>query len=123
MASPLKGRRRGYKTGGRKPGSKNRVTVAMAEMVLGSLRDVGGQEYLADCANHKEAPVRVAYLRLLGSIMAKQIELSTAPGKAIEHKIEGGARPVQVLYRVVTGVSRSPGGEPRPALEEALARG
>jgi hypothetical protein len=59
----------GRKTGGRRPGSPNKVTKALKEMILGALDDAGGQRYLATCAAENPA----AFLRLLGQVLPTTI--------------------------------------------------
>lgn len=50
---------------GRKPGTPNRVTKALKDMILGALNEKGGQEYLAKQAD--ENPV--AFMALLGKVL------------------------------------------------------
>ena len=56
----------GFRPGsGRKPGSKNRVTLALKEAVLSALEKVGGEEYLARLAVENSS----AFAALLGRIL------------------------------------------------------
>ena len=55
---------------GRKPGSLNKLTVELRQMILGALSDVGGQAYLARQA--EENPQ--AFLSLLGRVLPKEIK-------------------------------------------------
>lgn len=50
---------------GRKPGTPNKMTKALKEMILGALDERGGQEYLARQAD--ENPV--AFMGLLGKVL------------------------------------------------------
>lgn len=61
---------KGQKTGGRKSGSKNKVTTALKDMVLNALAKAGGERYLARQA--KENPT--AFMTLLGKVLPTQVE-------------------------------------------------
>lgn len=54
---------------GRKPGSKNKITKALKDMILGALDDAGGQAYIAGQADVNPA----AFLTLLGKILPLQV--------------------------------------------------
>jgi len=61
-----KGQHGGFRPGsGRKPGSKNKVTLALKEAVLSALEKVGGDEYLARLAVENSS----AFAALLGRIL------------------------------------------------------
>lgn len=60
---------------GRPPGSVNKITRELREMILGALDAVGGQEYLVKCAQANPA----AFLTLIGKILPKDIALKTPP--------------------------------------------
>jgi hypothetical protein len=67
----------GYKTGGRQPGSLNKLNRDIKEMIVGALEDVGGRAYLRDCAiSHP-----VAFLGLVGKVLPLQI--ASQDGSAI----------------------------------------
>lgn len=55
---------------GRKKGSKNKVTKALKDMILGALDDAGGQDYLTKQA--KENPG--AFLTLIGKVLPQDIK-------------------------------------------------
>ena len=59
----------GRKTGGRQPGSVNKLNADLKEMILGALSDVGGRDYLALRA--KDTPA--AFLTLIGKVLPMQI--------------------------------------------------
>lgn len=55
----------------RKPkGAVNRITAELKDMILGSLSDVGGQEYLARQAIENPGP----YMTLVGKIIPSEIK-------------------------------------------------
>lgn len=56
---------KGRKTGGRKPGSQNKFTGALKEMILQALSNVGGVSYLE--AQAAENPV--AFMALVGKTL------------------------------------------------------
>jgi hypothetical protein len=60
---------KGYKTGGRRKGTPNKLTRDLREMILGALADAGGRDYLA--AQAKQNPG--AFLRLLGRLLPTQV--------------------------------------------------
>jgi hypothetical protein len=60
---------KGYKTGGRRNGTPNKLTRDLREMILGALADAGGRDYLA--AQAKKNPG--AFLRLLGRLLPTQV--------------------------------------------------
>lgn len=55
----------GPKTGGREPGTPNKLTKVLKDMILGALDDAGGQKYLQRQA--KDNPV--AFLALIGRVL------------------------------------------------------
>jgi hypothetical protein len=59
----------GRKTGGRQPGSINKINSDLKEMILGALSDVGGRDYLALRAVDTPA----AFLTLIGKVLPMQI--------------------------------------------------
>lgn len=71
----------GKKTGGRKKGSKNKITRDLKEMVLGALDKAGGQEYLV--AQAEKNPT--AFLTLIGKILPMQI--GGDAGNPIKHEL------------------------------------
>lgn len=68
---------KGVKTGGRKKGTPNKITVALKDMILQSLADAGGAQYLL--AQAKKNPN--AYLALVGRVLPLQVK-------------DGGAEPM-----------------------------
>jgi hypothetical protein len=60
---------KGYKTGGRQPGSVNKLNADIKEMIVGALSDVGGRSYLA--ARALDTPA--AFLTLVGKVLPMQI--------------------------------------------------
>ena len=60
---------KGYKTGGRRKGTPNKLTRDLREMILGALADVGGRDYLAAQAETNPS----AFLSLLGKLVPTEI--------------------------------------------------
>jgi len=60
---------KGIKTGGRKPGSPNKITRELKEMILQALEENGGVEYLKQRAIDNPA----SFLTLLGKVLPMQI--------------------------------------------------
>lgn len=59
----------GRKTGGRQPGSTNKITGDIKAMVVGALAGVGGTEYLMRQAEENPA----AFMSLVGRVLPLQI--------------------------------------------------
>jgi len=57
------------KTGGRQPGTPNKVNGDIKELILGALQDVGGRQYLA--ARAIDTPA--SFLTLIGKILPLQL--------------------------------------------------
>ena len=81
----------GRKTGGRQPGSLNKMSGDIKTMVVGALAGVGGTEYLMRQAEENPA----AFMSLVGRVLPLQV---TGNG--------GGALRIEV----VTGVPRDDDG-------------
>lgn len=62
------------KTGGRKPGTPNKATAAIKDMVINALNGVGGEDYLKRQA--VENPT--AFLTLVGKIIPTQVNSDVA---------------------------------------------
>ena len=72
----------GRKTGGRQKGSLNKDNADIRAMVVGALKAVGGQEYLAECAiSHP-----VAFLGLVGKVMPLQLASNDAGALAFDFR-------------------------------------
>lgn len=73
---------------GRKPGTKNKYTVAIKEMVEQALTDVGGVDYLVAqaIANPK------AFLTLVAKLMPNKVEadIKVFEGAALVEKLQQG---------------------------------
>ena len=66
----MAGRPKGYpKSGGRKKGTPNRVTGDLKDMILESLMQAGGIEYLKTRAIETPGP----YLALVGKVLPMQV--------------------------------------------------
>ena len=78
----------GRKTGGRQPGSTNKVSGDLKNMILGALAGAGGEAYLQRQADENPG----AFLTLIGKVLP-----TTLTGEG------GGALRIEV----VTGVPRS----------------
>ena len=59
----------GYKTGGRQPGTANKVTRDLREMIIGALDKAGGLAYLTRQAETSPA----AFMTLIGKVLPTQI--------------------------------------------------
>jgi hypothetical protein len=59
------------KVGGRKKGTQNKITVAIKDMVLGALSEVGGQDYFVKQANDNP----IAFMSLLAKILPSQLSV------------------------------------------------
>ena len=68
---------KGRKTGGRKPGTRNKITTAPKDVILGALSDAGGQAWLVEQARKNP----VAFMALIGRVLPLQVK-------------DGGADPV-----------------------------
>jgi len=78
----------GRKTGGRQPGSTNKVSGDLKNMILGALAGAGGEAYLQRQADENPG----AFLTLIGKVLP-----TTLTGEG------GGALRIEV----VTGVARA----------------
>jgi hypothetical protein len=63
---------------GRPRGSKNKISLALKEMILNSLDRVGGEEYLAKLAIENSS----AYASLLGKVLPTTLQASDSDGGA-----------------------------------------
>jgi hypothetical protein len=59
---------KGYKTGGRRKGTPNKLTRDLREMILGALADAGGRAYLVAQARKNPG----SFLRLVGKLLPRQ---------------------------------------------------
>ena len=66
----FKGRR--LPNAGRKPGSQNKVTVELKQMIEGALLEAGGQKYLLNLARKRPE----VFVPLLARLLPKQLEHS-----------------------------------------------
>ena len=60
---------KGYKTGGRQPGTPNKITTAVRDAILNAFQEVGGESYLTSVA--KDDPR--TFCTLLGKVLPTQI--------------------------------------------------
>jgi hypothetical protein len=75
----VKGSRGGPRAGaGRPKGAKNKIPLALKEMILNSLDRVGGEEYLAKLAIENSS----AYASLLGKVLPTTLQASDSDGGA-----------------------------------------
>lgn len=74
---------KGQKTGGRKPGSTNKTTAAVKDMILQALSDAGGVKYLVSQA----AETPTAFLSLVGKTLPLQV--GGDKDNPIRHIVEG----------------------------------
>jgi hypothetical protein len=79
----VKGSRGGPRAGaGRPKGAKNKIPLALREMILNSLDRVGGEEYLAKLAIENSS----AYASLLGKVLPTTLQASD-PSGGVETKL------------------------------------
>lgn len=64
-----KGSPKGVKQGGRKPGTPNKLTTEVKEMILQALDQAGGVAYLAAQANENPGP----FMTLVGKVLPLQL--------------------------------------------------
>lgn len=69
---------------GRPPGSPNKMTKALKDMILGALDKAGGEEYLQKQAD--ENPT--AFLTLVGKVLPLQVSGDKDNPLAVAHTIE-----------------------------------
>lgn len=72
------------KSGGRKAGTPNKLTVEVKAMILGALNEVGGQAYLVAQATANP----VAFMTLIGKVLPLQHE--GPDGGPVQHRIVWG---------------------------------
>ena len=85
----VKGSRGGPRAGaGRPKGSRNKIPLALREMILGALDRVGGIEYLAKLAIENSS----AFASLLGKTLPTTLQASDS---------DGGQSPVLTFRRVI----------------------
>jgi hypothetical protein len=60
----------GRKTGGRRKGSRNKLTTALKDMILTALANKGGVEYLEKQADQNPT----AFLTLVGKVLPLQVD-------------------------------------------------
>lgn len=61
---------KGKKTGGRRSGTRNKVTGALKDMILQALSNVGGTQYLETQAHDNPN----AFLQLVGKVLPLQVK-------------------------------------------------
>ena len=61
---------KGRKTGGRGPGTRNKITTALKDVILGALSDAGGQAWLVE--QTRKNPV--AFMALVGRVLPLQVK-------------------------------------------------
>lgn len=67
---------KGKKTGGRKPGSLNKTTAAVKDMIETALNRAGGAAYLTRMAKQEPA----AFMTLLGKVIPKDMHIKGTGG-------------------------------------------
>lgn len=72
---------KGIKTGGRKPGSVNKYSADLKNMILEALGNAGGAKYLEDRAN--DPKTAAAFLGLVGRVLPMTVQ---GPGPDGSHK-------------------------------------
>lgn len=60
---------KGFKSGGRRPGSPNKVTQDLRAMIEGALDDLGGRKWLVRAAAENPA----AFLTLVGKLLPRDV--------------------------------------------------
>ena len=61
---------KGRKTGGRGAGTRNKITTALKDVILGALSDAGGQAWLVE--QTRKNPV--AFMALIGRVLPLQVK-------------------------------------------------
>jgi len=74
---------KGYKTGGRRKGTPNKLTRDLREMILGALADAGGRDYLTEQARQNPG----AFLRLVGRLLPMQVSRSDDADDPVEAEL------------------------------------
>ena len=74
----MAGRKKGTpKTGGREPGTPNKITKDLKSMILGALDDAGGQGYLSEQATSNPG----SFMSLIGKVLPMAVNLGDANGE------------------------------------------
>lgn len=68
-SNPNRGAKKGERRGGRAPGTPNKITAELKDMIRGALDDAGGREYL----KRQAIAEPVAFMTLLGKILPKEV--------------------------------------------------
>ena len=74
---------------GRRPGSKNQVTLQVKEAILRALDEVGGHKYLVKVAEENPA----VFCTLLGKILPMQVNLSNGKEFKLTVNLPDGYKP------------------------------
>lgn len=93
---------KGYKTGGRKKGTPNKLTRDLREMILGALADAGGRDYLTEQAKTNPA----AFLRLVGRLLPTQVSRIDDHDDPVDDPVEARLSDVEVARRLAFLVSQ-----------------
>lgn len=81
-----KGKKKGYKTGGRVKGRPNKVTQDLRELVRGALDEAGGQAYLVRQAEEKPQ----AFLALIARLIPNTVRADVAVDRPVEIRVVSG---------------------------------
>jgi len=73
---------------GRPPGTPNKTTKALKDMILGALDSVGGESYLAEQAEANPT----AFLTLIGKVLPMAVNLGDANGEKFSVSIHFPAK-------------------------------
>lgn len=63
---------KGRKTGGRQPGSPNKTTAAVKELIEGALSDLGGKKWLVKAAKKQPG----AFMNLISKLIPRDLNVS-----------------------------------------------
>lgn len=83
-SNPARGSKPGERRGGRKPGTPNKLTADVKDMILGALNAAGGVEYLTRQADENPGP----FMTLVGKVLPLQLAGTDSNGEQAPFRIE-----------------------------------
>ena len=89
------------KTGGRKPGSLNKVTADMRQVVVEAFEELGGKSYLIKIGEERPE----LFIRLLATIMPKDINLNHNMADLLLEQLKERERNVIPITSIQGGTS------------------
>ena len=70
---------------GRPPGTPNKTTKALKDMILGALEQAGGEEYLLECA--RDPKLAGPFLTLVGKVLPTTLQGAGPNGEHVFQRI------------------------------------